>query len=259
MYSRMLSFHLWLSRWCPENDVGYIDNWGTFWGKPGLLHRDGIHPTADGASLLSRNIDRFICSSPKPWQPRVQAREQGLPPTHYPIETVSRPLPKTNGLKVNAKRANYKNLIKINTTPTEQKNNSIKCGLLNIRSLPSKTLLVNNLICDNNIDLFCLAETWLQEEDHVTINESTPPNYLNFSVPRSTGRGGGVAAIFRSDLLINPQNNNSYSSFEHLIFSLPHTHNKAIKPLLFVVLYRPPGPYSQFLDQISDLWSHIPD
>ncbi len=39
-----------------QNNIGFIDNWMSFWGRPDLLKRDGVHPSWGGAALLSRNM-----------------------------------------------------------------------------------------------------------------------------------------------------------------------------------------------------------
>ncbi len=56
IHSRLSSLNGWMSKWCPQNNIGFIDNWTSFWGRPDLLKRDGLHPSWGGAALLSRNM-----------------------------------------------------------------------------------------------------------------------------------------------------------------------------------------------------------
>ncbi|MDF4326838.1 hypothetical protein P3395_25840, partial [Vibrio parahaemolyticus] len=152
----------------------------------------------------------------------------------------------------------HNNLIKIKTSSvTERQNRRIKCGLLNIRSLSSKAVFVNELISDNHIDLLSLTETWLCQDEYVSLNKSTPPSHNNTHIPRGSGRGGGVAAIFNSCLLISPKPKLDNNSFESLVLSLLHPTWKTSQPLLFVIVYRAPGPYSEFLSEFSEFLSSL--
>ncbi len=57
IHSRLSSLNGWMSKWCPQNNItGFIDKWTSFWGRPDLLKRDGLHPSWSGAALLSGNM-----------------------------------------------------------------------------------------------------------------------------------------------------------------------------------------------------------
>ncbi len=60
IHSRLLSLNGWMSKWCQQNNIDFIDNWKSFWGRPDLLKRDGLHPSGGGAALLFRNMARSL-------------------------------------------------------------------------------------------------------------------------------------------------------------------------------------------------------
>ncbi len=74
IHRRLLSLNGWLSKRCPQNNIGFKDNWTRFWGRPDLLNRDGLHPSWGDAALLSRNMAHSLRI--RTWLTGAQARKQ---------------------------------------------------------------------------------------------------------------------------------------------------------------------------------------
>ncbi len=73
IHSRLLSLNGWM-KWCPQNNLGFIDNWTSFWGRLDLLKRDSLHPSWGGAALLSINMAHSL--RVRTWLTGAQVRKQ---------------------------------------------------------------------------------------------------------------------------------------------------------------------------------------
>ena len=59
-FSRILALHTWLANWTEKNDIGFVNNFDSFWERKDLFKRDGLHPNKKGSTVLSANIEKFI-------------------------------------------------------------------------------------------------------------------------------------------------------------------------------------------------------
>ena len=85
---------------------------------------------------------------------------------------------------------------------------------LNARSIANKSALFVDYINECKADLCAITETWLSDNDSAVCHEITPPSYKLFHCPRSDGRGGGTALLFRDNINVSKLESGSRNSFE---------------------------------------------
>ena len=99
------------------------------------------------------------------------------------IETVSVPRPRLGKTKHGG--ASLSNLTRIKTSSipaiiqSDCDISHLKIGLLNVRYITSKAVIVNELITDHNLDVIGLTETWLSLMNLLCFNEASPPGYTS--------------------------------------------------------------------------------
>ena len=113
----------------------------------------------------------------------------------------------------------YIECIERNTTLSQSavgNDKNIRFCTWNAQSICNKTAVFQEYICNSNIDIIALTETWLNENDASVRAECTPVGYKMMDNPRTTRRGGGTALIYRSGLsVINVTDTGKKSSFEY--------------------------------------------
>ncbi len=131
---------------------------------------------------------------------------------------------------------------------------SFSIGLWICQSAVNKADFITSFTSHSRLNLMALTETWIKPED--TATPAALSNNFSFShTPGLTGRGGDTGLLIASDWKCIPLPSLGInSSFESHSVTITHPFK-----IHFVVIYRPPGPKGNFLDELDVLISTFPE
>ena len=128
---------------------------------------------------------------------------------------------------------------------------SMSIGWLNVQSLNNKTDAVSDVIVDRSLDVLALSETWHVTSNDLCLRRAAPHGYAVTDVPRSVGRGGGVAFIYRKHLKCSRITLPPVTTFETICIRLTTDNG----PVVLLNVYRPGSARvsSLFFDELSSV------
>ncbi len=100
----------------------------------------------------------------------------------------------------------------------------------------------------------CVTETWQKPNDYFYLNQTVPSGYEYISKPRYSGKGGGLALIYRDRHKVCPISLSEPSTFEILAVQL-----KGPTPTVLVMIYRPPkaSTMNAFFSEFSTILTYL--
>ena len=102
------------------------------------------------------------------------------------------------------------------------------------------------------IDILCLTESWINDNisDLLCLKSATPSGYSFISVPRKSGRGGGLVLIYKSSIRVRLKPSLNDDSFESKLAEVVYDHIQTG----MVLVYRPPSEnFSTFLTEFGQM------
>ncbi len=105
------------------------------------------------------------------------------------------------------------------------------------------------------MDFLLLTETWIKPGDDSAFLEHLPPRCSFLSSPRSSGRGGGVATVFRDDFTCKPLCVNNYLHKPLCVSS--YSCLERVCPILCAVVYRPPKYSKDSMQEFSEFLAEV--
>ena len=84
----------------------------------------------------------------------------------------------------------------------------------NAQSVRNKTGILQDYLCQEKIDLCVVTESWITHDQAAVRVECTPPGYSFTGHCRSGRKGGDIAVIHRSPILLTKITEGEKTSFE---------------------------------------------